>query len=107
MLRSVSPIHIEYLRNMGVRASMSISIVVEGELWGLIACHHHSPRCTSFERRSIAELFAQMLAMRIESRERQLTVAYEQRARDISTSCSARWPRTRACSPPLTDCRGS
>ncbi len=84
MLRSVSPIHLEYLRNMGVRASMSISIIVEGELWGLIACHHHSPRCTSFERRSIAELFAQMLAMRIESRERELTVAYEQRARDIS-----------------------
>jgi light-regulated signal transduction histidine kinase (bacteriophytochrome) len=39
-LRSVSPIHLEYLRNMGVRASMSISILQRGELWGLIACHH-------------------------------------------------------------------
>ncbi|HZY68974.1 MAG TPA: GAF domain-containing protein, partial [Devosia sp.] len=38
-LRSVSPIHLEYLRNMGVGASMSISIIVDGELWGLIACH--------------------------------------------------------------------
>src|SRR5689334_10595460 len=84
VLRSVSPIHIEYLRNMGVRASMSISIIVEGELWGLIACHHYSPRCPSFERRSVAELFAQMFAMRIESRERQLVVEYERRARDIS-----------------------
>jgi light-regulated signal transduction histidine kinase (bacteriophytochrome) len=84
ILRSVSPIHIEYLRNMGVRASMSISIVVEGQLWGLIACHHYSPRCPTFERRSVAELFAQMFAMRIESRERKEVVEYERRARDIS-----------------------
>ena len=84
VLRSVSPIHIEYLRNMGVRASMSISLVVEGELWGLIACHHYSPRCPGFERRSVAEMFAQMFAMRIESRIRKQTVEYERRARDIS-----------------------
>lgn len=84
VLRSVSPIHIEYLRNMGVRASMSISILVEGELWGLVACHHYSPRRPSFERRSVAELFAQMFSMRIESRERKAMVDYEHRARDIS-----------------------
>jgi light-regulated signal transduction histidine kinase (bacteriophytochrome) len=84
VLRSVSRIHIEYLRNMGVRASMSISIVVEGKLWGLIACHHYAPRCPSFERRSVAELFAQMFALRIESRERKMVVEYERRARDIS-----------------------
>lgn len=84
VLRSVSPIHIEYLRNMGVRASMSISLVVEGELWGLIACHHYNPRCPSFERRSIAEMFAQMFSMHIETRERKYTVEYERRARTIS-----------------------
>jgi len=84
VLRSVSRIHIEYLRNMGVGASMSISIIVEGKLWGLIACHHYSPRCPTFERRSVAELFAQMFAMRIEARERKLVVEYERRARDIS-----------------------
>ena len=84
VLRSVSRIHIEYLRNMGVRASMSISIVVEGKLWGLIACHHYAPRCPSFERRSVAELFAQMFAMRIEARERTQVVEFERRARDIS-----------------------
>lgn len=43
-LRSVSPIHCEYLSNMGVRASMSVSIVVAGKLWGLFACHHMSPK---------------------------------------------------------------
>ena len=44
VLRSVSPIHIEYLKNMGVYASMSISILQGGKLWGLIACHHNSPK---------------------------------------------------------------
>jgi len=84
ILRAVSPIHIEYLKNMGVGASMSISIVVDGRLWGLFACHHYSPRRISFERRSVAELFAQMFAMRLESRERQEVVEFERRARDIS-----------------------
>jgi light-regulated signal transduction histidine kinase (bacteriophytochrome)/CheY-like chemotaxis protein len=84
VLRSVSPIHIEYLKNMGVEASLSISIVVEGELWGLFACHHYAPRAPSFELRSLSELFAQMFAMRLESRERRELVEYERRARDIS-----------------------
>ncbi|UVO50260.1 GAF domain-containing protein [Sphingomonas sp. SUN019] len=84
LLRAVSPIHIEYLKNMGVGASLSISILVEGKLWGLFACHHYSAHCPSFERRSVSELFAQMFAMRLESRERQATVEFERRARDIS-----------------------
>lgn len=44
LLRSVSPIHVQYLRNMGVRATLTISLLVEGELWGLIACHHRTPK---------------------------------------------------------------
>lgn len=84
ILRSVSPIHIEYLKNMDVQASMSISIIVDGKLWGLFACHHYSPLCPTFERRSVAELFAQMFSMRLESRERKETVEFERRARDIS-----------------------
>ncbi|MBA2587829.1 MAG: GAF domain-containing protein, partial [Alphaproteobacteria bacterium] len=44
VLRAVSPIHIEYLKNMGVDASLSISIIADGKLWGLFACHHYSPR---------------------------------------------------------------
>ena len=44
LLRSVSPIHLQYLRNMGVRATLTISLLVEGELWGLIACHHRTPK---------------------------------------------------------------
>ena len=65
-LRSVSPIHIEYLRNMGVRASLSISIIVRGELWGLFACHHYRPRTLPFSNRTAAEVFSQMYSLTLD-----------------------------------------
>ncbi len=67
-LRSVSPIHLEYLGNMGVVASMSLSIIIGGELWGLIACHHHSPRFVNYRRRVALELFAQMASFQLETK---------------------------------------
>lgn len=84
VLRSVSPIHIEYLKNMGVGASLSISIVVDDKLWGLFACHHYGPRLPSAQSRSTAELFGQMFASRLESRERRLALDYETKARRIA-----------------------
>lgn len=66
-LRSVSPIHLEYLRNMGVAASMSISIIVGGRLWGLIACHHYSPRHLSMAQRIAAELFGEFFSLQLEA----------------------------------------
>lgn len=83
VLRSVSPIHIEYLRNMGVRASMSVSILREGRLWGLFACHHYKPLHVSFERRTAAELFGQMFSLLMENREREAESSYENRAREL------------------------
>jgi len=77
-LRSVSPIHCEYLRNMGVAASMSISIVVDGQLWGLIACHHNTPKWLSIPLRVATELFAQYFSLHvaaIEHREQQASAA--------------------------------
>lgn len=64
-LRSVSPIHCEYLRNMGVAASMSISIVVDGQLWGLIACHHYSPKALSLPQRIAAETFGEFFSLHL------------------------------------------
>lgn len=84
VLRSVSPVHIEYLSNMGVRASLSISVVCEGRLWGLIACHHYGPLRPTLEQRTAAELFGRMFSMMLESREREETAAYEQRSRAIT-----------------------
>ncbi|WP_128253803.1 HWE histidine kinase domain-containing protein [Falsirhodobacter deserti] len=64
-LRSVSPIHCEYLRNMGVSASMSISIIVDGVLWGLIACHHYSPRTLTMAERVATEMFGEFLSLHL------------------------------------------
>ncbi|MFO1125859.1 MAG: HWE histidine kinase domain-containing protein [Methylocystis sp.] len=66
-LRSVSPIHLEYLRNMGVGASMSVSIIVDGRLWGLIACHHYAPKALTMSQRTAAELFGDFLSLHITS----------------------------------------
>lgn len=84
VLRAVSPIHVEYLKNMGVAASLSISIVVEGKLWGLFACHHYAPRRPSVANRTAAELFGQMFALMLESRERREVADYETRARAVT-----------------------
>lgn len=84
LTRAVSPIHIEYLGNMGVGASLSISIIVEGKLWGLFACHHYAPRLPTFAQRSAAELFGQIFSMMLESRERGETATYEGKARQVA-----------------------
>ena len=66
-LRGVSPVHLEYLRNMDVRASMSISIVVGGELWGLIACHNRQPKVVPANVRAAAELLGQVFSLQIQT----------------------------------------
>jgi light-regulated signal transduction histidine kinase (bacteriophytochrome) len=79
--RAVSTVHIEYLRNMGVAASLSISIVVEGKLWGLIACHHDTAKLPTFVTRTAAELFGQMYSMTLESRLRLIADQQDRRGR--------------------------
>lgn len=65
-LRSVSPIHVEYLRNMGVHASMSISLLRHGRLWGLIACHHYAgPHLPPYGTRAAAEFLGSTLSLRL------------------------------------------
>ena len=61
-LRSVSPVHLQYMKNMGTAASMSFSILQGQRLWGLISCHHATPRFTPVDVRSTCELMAQVLA---------------------------------------------
>lgn len=64
-LRSMSPIHIQYLQNMGVGATLVASLMVGGKLWGLVACHHYVPRIVSFEVRAVCELLAEAIATRV------------------------------------------
>ena len=85
-LRAVSPIHLEYLRNMGVSASMSISILVGGKLWGLIACHHRTPRKLSLQRRSALEFFGQMVSTLVESLLRSEELSRQEAERALHTT---------------------
>lgn len=64
-LRSMSPIHVQYLKNMGVSATLVASLMVGGRLWGLISCHHYSPRSIQYELRVASELLAEAVSTRI------------------------------------------
>ncbi|GHB63249.1 ATP-binding protein [Persicitalea jodogahamensis] len=79
-LRSVSPIHIQYLRNMGVGASFSISLVKDGQLWGLIACHHRTAHHPTLGQRNTAQMIGILLSSQIELLERM-----EQSAESLAT----------------------
>ncbi|GAA5440905.1 ATP-binding protein [Deinococcus caeni] len=76
VLRSVSPIHLQYLKNMGVGASMSVSLVRGQELWGLIACHHQTPRHLPYDLRSACELLGQVASVQVSARQEQLDQSY-------------------------------
>ncbi|WP_324651071.1 SpoIIE family protein phosphatase [Georgenia sp. H159] len=100
-LRSVSPIHIEYLQNMGVTASMSISLLKDGALWGLIACHHYSgPHTPSYGVRAAAEFLGSVLSLRLVAQvEEDRITAARRAARDLAGLVAA----TRDEDLPLTE----
>jgi light-regulated signal transduction histidine kinase (bacteriophytochrome) len=79
ILRSVSPIHLQYLKNMGVAASASVSIVKDGILWGLIACHNETPLTIAYDIRATCRTLASNLARQIKTREE--ADAYRERLR--------------------------
>lgn len=76
VLRSVSPVHLAYLHNMGVQASMSISLVKDNQLWGLIACHHRTPRVLNYDVRTACEFLGQMASVQIASYEHEDALQY-------------------------------
>ncbi len=67
MVRSVSPVHLQYMRNMGTRASLVVSVMVGNQLWGMIACHHRKPRLPAQEHWQLVELFATALSLFIQT----------------------------------------
>lgn len=84
LLRSVSPVHIEYLRNMGVRASLTLSLVRGGKLWGLLAGHHYrEPRHVPFAARSACEIVARIASAQLGPRGEQEIASARNRARRI------------------------
>ena len=83
-LRSVSPVHLEYMRNMGTRASMSVSIVVRGELWGLVSCHDHDPRFLTFSTRAACEHLGRLLSVQVEATQDRIEVEQRHELREIT-----------------------
>ena len=68
-LRSVSPVHVEYMKNMETAASMSVSVLRGGRLWGLVSCHHARPRAVPFPAREACDLFARVFSLRLSALE--------------------------------------
>lgn len=69
ILRSTSPIHVQYLHNMGVGATLTISLIHQKKLWGLIACHHYSPKNLTPEIRLAAQLQGHFITSQIDIRQ--------------------------------------
>jgi light-regulated signal transduction histidine kinase (bacteriophytochrome)/DNA-binding response OmpR family regulator len=89
-LRSASPIHLEYLRNMGVQSSLTISILVEGRLWGMIACHDAKAHRLAHSTRSVCELIGQTLAAQVALRTDNSVMQSRLAARDLLDKIVAR-----------------
>ncbi|GAB2691600.1 ATP-binding protein [Mucilaginibacter koreensis] len=88
-LRAVSPIHIQYLKNMGVASSFSISLLYRDQLWGLIACHNYSPRFIDFKAREAAKLVGQIISSALEFKQDEENVELSEQFNQVYTSLSA------------------
>jgi len=85
VLRSVSPLHLEYLRNMGVTASMSISLMQGQNLWGLIACHHSSPKYIPYPIRTVCEFVGQVVSAELVNKEVSQDSDYKRHLKSLQT----------------------
>jgi light-regulated signal transduction histidine kinase (bacteriophytochrome)/DNA-binding NarL/FixJ family response regulator/HPt (histidine-containing phosphotransfer) domain-containing protein len=82
-LRSASPIHLEFLRNMGVQSSLTVSIIVKGQLWGMIACHNARAHRVARSTRSVCELIAETMAAEVALRVDNAALQTRQTGRDL------------------------
>ena len=89
-LRSASLIHLEYLRNMGVQSSLTVSIIVEGRLWGMIACHDPKAHRLARSTRSVCELIGQTLAAQVALRADSAALQTRLTARELLDNVVAR-----------------
>ncbi|MEH2114901.1 ATP-binding protein [Nostoc sp.] len=85
VLRSVSPLHLEYMQNMGVTASMSISLMQDQKLWGLISCHHSSPKYISYNIRTICEFIGQVMSVELANKEVNEDIDYKSQLKSLQT----------------------
>lgn len=89
VLRSVSPLHTEYLDNMGVAASMSISLIQNKKLWGLIACHHNTPKRVPYEIRTACEFIGQIVSIELAAKESERDSEYKMKLKSLQSQLVA------------------
>ena len=89
VLRSVSPIHCQYVRNQGLRASMSVSLISDDTLWGLISCGHREPRYLPYRTRMACHSVGVLVSLMIRALENR-QVQREIAARDAQMTALIR-----------------
>jgi len=82
-LRSVAGVHLEYLANLNIMASMSLPIIIEDKLWGLISCHHKIPKNPSYEMRSALELLSGIMSAQVAAKEKEAAMLLRVQLRSI------------------------
>lgn len=94
VLRGVSPYHLEYLDNMGVTATMTVSLITEQRLWGLIACHHYQPKIVDYEVRKTCELLGQLASIELMHQQSQQLQQYQQQVKAIQADLQRAFLKT-------------
>lgn len=102
-LRSVSPVHLEYMRNMGTASSMSVSLVVDGRLWGLVSCHSARPYHVGAHVRMACELIGQSMALQIGALERAQIAAQMVELKQIEVALLSKLAESRSVAQGLRD----
>lgn len=92
ILRSVSPIHLEYMRNMGSAATLTVSLITRDRLWGLISCHHEVPRRVGTSTCNACELFGQIFSLQIEAKEQERELSAIAKSREAHERLIASMP---------------
>lgn len=83
VLRGVSPYHTEYLQNMGVAATLTISLINDQRLWGLIACHHYSPKQIDYQTRKTCEFIGQFASIELVHQQERTLEVYRTQVKTI------------------------
>ncbi|WP_395944449.1 histidine kinase dimerization/phosphoacceptor domain -containing protein [Brevundimonas sp.] len=105
-LRSVSPVHLQYLKNMGVRASASVSIIVDDVLWGLVACHSATPQLLPYELRVACTTLARTLARQLKTKADAELYRERVRLRRLEDELIVRLPTDRSLDAALAERSG-
>ncbi|MDJ0713130.1 MAG: ATP-binding protein [Prochloraceae cyanobacterium] len=97
LLRSVSPCHLQYLKNMGVTATMVISLIEDDKLWGLVVCHHFAPKYIDWESRKACQLLGHYMSAELFRQQEKEYQLYQEKVKSIQEQIRADLSRETTC----------